>query len=133
MPASIAVLEFGSQYAQLIARRVREAQVYCELLPWDTTPERVLALQPRLAILDEPATGIDLLSLDEIVGVIEALNRAGAAILLITHQENVAAHAHRASQLCGGRIVVTGHTAEVIETYKSRRCQRCNGRDCGHG
>jgi Fe-S cluster assembly ATP-binding protein len=93
----------------------------------------VLAMRPKLAILDEPAAGIDLLSLDEIVGVIEALNRAGAAILLITHQENVAAHAHRASQLCGGRIVDSGPTAEVIEHYKARRCQRCNGRDCGHG
>ncbi len=93
----------------------------------------VLAMQPRLAILDEPVAGIDLLSLDEIVGVIEALNRAGAAILLITHQENVAAHAHRASQLCGGRIVDGGGTAEVIEHYKSRRCQRCNGQECGYG
>lgn len=92
----------------------------------------VLAMRPKLAILDEPAAGIDLLSLDEIVGVIEALNRVGAAILLITHQENVAAHAHRASQLCGGRIVECGPTAEVIEHYKARRCQRCNGRDCGH-
>ena len=32
---SIAILDFGSQYAQIIARRVREAQVYCELFPWD--------------------------------------------------------------------------------------------------
>lgn len=93
----------------------------------------VLAMRPKLAILDEPAAGIDLLSLDEIVGVIEALNQAGAAILLITHQENVAAHAHRASQLCGGRIVDSGATAGVIAHYKARRCQRCNGRDCGHG
>ncbi len=30
---SIAILDFGSQYAQIIARRVREAQVYCELFP----------------------------------------------------------------------------------------------------
>lgn len=35
MPNSIAILDFGSQYAQIIARRVREAQVYCELFPWD--------------------------------------------------------------------------------------------------
>lgn len=48
---SIAILDFGSQYAQLIARRVREAQVYCELFPWDAPPEHVLALQPKGFIL----------------------------------------------------------------------------------
>jgi GMP synthase (glutamine-hydrolysing) len=51
MPSSIAILDFGSQYAQLIARRVREAHVYCELFPWDTPAEKVLALQPRGFIL----------------------------------------------------------------------------------
>jgi GMP synthase (glutamine-hydrolysing) len=48
---SIAVLDFGSQYAQIIARRVREAQVYCELFPWDTSMEKVLAIQPKGFIL----------------------------------------------------------------------------------
>lgn len=48
---SIAILDFGSQYAQLIARRVREAHVYCELFPWDAPAERVLALQPKGFIL----------------------------------------------------------------------------------
>ncbi len=51
MPSSIAILDFGSQYAQLIARRVREAHVYCELFPWDAPAEKVLALQPRGFIL----------------------------------------------------------------------------------
>ena len=48
---SIAVLDFGSQYAQLIARRVREARVYCELFPWDSEASKVLAIQPRGFIL----------------------------------------------------------------------------------
>ncbi len=48
---AIAVLDFGSQYAQLIARRVREAQVYSELFPWDAVPEEVMALQPKGFIL----------------------------------------------------------------------------------
>ena len=51
MPDTIAILDFGSQYAQLIARRVREAHVYCELFPWDTPPEQVLALHPKGFIL----------------------------------------------------------------------------------
>ncbi len=48
---SIAILDFGSQYAQLIARRVREAHVYCELFPWDAPVEKVLALKPKGFIL----------------------------------------------------------------------------------
>ncbi len=51
MTDSIAVLDFGSQYAQLIARRVREAQVYCELFPWDASEETVLAIRPKGFIL----------------------------------------------------------------------------------
>ncbi len=51
MHTSLAILDFGSQYAQLIARRVREAHVYCELFPWDAPAETVLSLQPRGFIL----------------------------------------------------------------------------------
>ncbi|HEX8990870.1 MAG TPA: glutamine-hydrolyzing GMP synthase, partial [Anaerolineales bacterium] len=51
MTDSIAVLDFGSQYAQLIARRVREAQVYCELFPWDAPKESVMAIHPKGFIL----------------------------------------------------------------------------------
>ena len=48
---AVAVIDFGSQYSQLIARRVRECQVYCELLPWDADWERVQALAPLGVIL----------------------------------------------------------------------------------
>ncbi len=48
---SIVILDFGSQYAQLIARRVRENHVYCELFPWDAPESQVLALKPQGFIL----------------------------------------------------------------------------------
>ena len=48
---SVAILDFGSQYAQIIARRVREAQVYCELFPWDAPMKDILALSPKGFIL----------------------------------------------------------------------------------
>jgi len=48
---AVAILDFGSQYAQLIARRVREARVYCELVPWDAPYEQVERLNPRGFIL----------------------------------------------------------------------------------
>ena len=47
----IAILDFGSQYTQLIARRVREANVYSEILAFDIDPERLRALAPRGIIL----------------------------------------------------------------------------------
>ena len=51
MSDTIIVLDYGSQYAQLIARRVRELQVYCELFHWNTPQEEILALQPKGFIL----------------------------------------------------------------------------------
>jgi GMP synthase (glutamine-hydrolysing) len=47
----ILVLDFGAQYAQLIARRVREAGVYCELHPFDMSTQAIKAFAPRGVIL----------------------------------------------------------------------------------
>jgi GMP synthase (glutamine-hydrolysing) len=48
---AIIVTDFGSQYSMLIARRVRECQVYCELLPHDTPWEKIAHLSPKGFIL----------------------------------------------------------------------------------
>jgi GMP synthase (glutamine-hydrolysing) len=42
----VIVLDFGAQYSQLIARRIRECKVYCELLPYDTSAEKLAAMKP---------------------------------------------------------------------------------------
>ena len=47
----VLVLDFGSQYAHLIARRVREQQVYCEIIRHDITAERIRELNPQGLIL----------------------------------------------------------------------------------
>jgi GMP synthase (glutamine-hydrolysing) len=49
--SKILILDFGSQYTQLIARRVREANVYCELHPWDMAAEDIRAFHPAGIIL----------------------------------------------------------------------------------
>ena len=47
----VLVLDFGSQYAQLIARRVRQQNVYCEIVRHDITPRRIRELEPKGIIL----------------------------------------------------------------------------------
>jgi len=47
----VLILDFGGQYDQLIARRVREAKVYCEILPYNTSIERIKSLNPKGIIL----------------------------------------------------------------------------------
>ena len=47
----ILVLDFGSQYAQLIARRVREQNVYCEIVRHDISPDRIREHNPKGLIL----------------------------------------------------------------------------------
>ncbi|MCS7217326.1 MAG: ABC transporter ATP-binding protein [Candidatus Bipolaricaulota bacterium] len=84
----------------------------------------VLAMSPRLAILDEPDSGIDVLSLEDIMDVIRRMNRRGTTVLLITHRDEFARAAHRASHLCGGRILKTGECEEVVRFYKSF-CKEC--------
>jgi len=48
---SVLVLDFGSQYTQLIARRIRELGIYSEILPYNTAPETIKAHSPKAIIL----------------------------------------------------------------------------------
>ena len=92
----------------------------------------VLALHPKLAILDEPDSGIDMLSTQDIVNVISAFKKNGSSVLLITHREEIVLIADRASQICNGRIVCSGNPEKVAEYYKSRKCFVCDGEVCAY-
>ena len=60
MSDKILVVDFGGQYTQLIARRVREVGVYSEILPFDATPEQIAALAPAGIILSGgPASTVE--------------------------------------------------------------------------
>ncbi len=84
----------------------------------------VLAMKPKLVILDEPDSGIDALSIANIVDVIRTFSRKGTAVLLITHHEEVAAIADRASSLCGGTILKTSDPAAVARFFRNH-CEEC--------
>ena len=90
----------------------------------------VLSVKPKLAILDEPAAGIDMLSINHIIDIIRALKTAGGSVLLITHQEEVALIADRASQLCAGRIIFSGSPRETVDHFRGRTCVCCDGKVC---
>ena len=48
---TIVVLDYGSQYSQLITRRIRECNVFCTVVPWDAPLAEIVALQPRGLVL----------------------------------------------------------------------------------
>jgi Fe-S cluster assembly ATP-binding protein len=84
----------------------------------------VLAMRPKLAILDEPDSGIDIVSLPLIFNGIAEMNKQGSSVLLITHSEKMVEIAHRVSILCAGKIIRTGKPLESSEWFKNN-CLTC--------
>ncbi len=87
----------------------------------------ILSMGPRLSILDEPDSGIDALSLNRILDAVRILAKNGASVLLITHQNEIAASADRASSLCDGTILKTGDPLAIGRFFQNH----C--RECPHG
>jgi len=84
----------------------------------------VYAMRPRLAILDEPDSGIDVLSLDDIARLIRRMAAEGTTVLLITHRDEMVPVADVAALMCEGEIVRVGEPQTVREHY-ARRCLPC--------
>ncbi len=84
----------------------------------------VLAMRPKLAILDEPDSGIDIVSLPLIFNGIVEMNKQGSSVLLITHSEKMVEIAHRVSILCAGKIIRTGTPLDTSEWFKDN-CRTC--------
>ncbi|MFB7271226.1 ATP-binding cassette domain-containing protein [Streptomyces sp. NPDC056244] len=75
----------------------------------------VLTGRPRLVLLDEPTRGLDYAAKARLVGVLRALAAEGHAIVLATHDVELAAElAHRVVILADGEIVADGPTAQVV-------------------
>ncbi|MBP2472630.1 putative ABC transport system ATP-binding protein [Crossiella equi] len=66
---------------------------------------RALVNAPALLLADEPTGNLDSQSSDELLGVLDRLNARGRTIVMITHEDEVAAHANRVIRLVDGRIV----------------------------
>ena len=81
-------------------------------------------MHPKLAILDEPDSGIDIISLPLILNGIVELSKQGSSVLLITHNEKAVEIAHRVSVLCAGNIIRTGAPLETSLWFKDN-CRTC--------
>jgi len=82
----------------------------------------VYAMRPRLAILDEPDSGIDVLCIEDISALIRRMAGEDTSVLLITHRDEMAGVADTASLMCGGAIIRTGTPSEVRE-YFAQHCR----------
>ena len=82
----------------------------------------VYAMQPRLAVLDEPDSGVDVLCIGDIMALIRRMADEGISVLLITHRDEMAEVADTASLMCGGTVVNTGTPAEMRD-YFAHRCR----------
>ncbi len=99
---TVIVLDYGSQYTQLIARRIREQKVYSEILPWDTPLEKILAKSPKGIVL---SGGPNSVHAPGAPGISEGLLNSGIPILGICYGMQVLAKAL-------GGTVERGKTAE---------------------
>lgn len=82
----------------------------------------VYAMRPRLAILDEPDSGIDVLCLEDIVKLVRQMADDGTSVLLITHRDEMMSVAEQASLMCAGTVVKTG-TPDEVRDYFAARCR----------
>lgn len=66
---------------------------------------RALLYQPKVLLADEPTGNLDSVTAAEIMAIISDINAEGSTVVLITHEEDVAAQAHRRIRLRDGRVV----------------------------
>jgi Fe-S cluster assembly ATP-binding protein len=79
-------------------------------------------MRPKLAILDEPDSGVDTLTLGDIAALIRRMADQGTAVLLITHRDEMLTVADSASLMCQGSIVFSGSPDDARAFY-GRRCR----------
>ena len=82
----------------------------------------VILMEPKLAILDEPDSGIDMLSFRLISEVIRKMKDMGTSVMLITHSEDMINIADRATILCSGKVIATGEREEIKKLFRYSPC-----------
>jgi putative ABC transport system ATP-binding protein len=76
---------------------------------------RALVVRPSVLLADEPTGNLDSASAEEVLALLERLNRQGTTIVLVTHSEEVAQHAARIVRVADGLIVSDGPVERSVE------------------
>jgi putative ABC transport system ATP-binding protein len=76
---------------------------------------RALVVRPKVLLADEPTGNLDSASADEVLGLLELLNRQGTTVVLVTHSEEVAQRAARIVRVADGLIVSDGPVERHLE------------------
>ena len=85
----------------------------------------ILAMEPRVVLMDEPDSGIDVEALTRIFDALADFKQRGATVIMITHSQEVLRHAEHAFLLCDGRIIDKG-SVDRIDDYFGESCLSCD-------
>lgn len=85
----------------------------------------VYVMKPKLVLMDEPDSGIDIDSVKYIFELIKEFKKMGTTVILVTHSEEVLKQSDHAFLLCGGQLVAKGEMSKMLD-YFSGRCYPCS-------
>ncbi len=85
----------------------------------------ILAMEPRVVLMDEPDSGIDVEALTRIFDALADFKERGTTVIMITHSEEVLKHAEHAFLLCNGRIIRKG-ARNGIDDFFAEKCVCCD-------
>lgn len=83
-----------------------------------------ILLKPKYVIMDEPDSGIDIMSLDMIVGVINYFKEKGSAVIVITHRKEIALNCGYSYLICAGKVFLEGESKKIVSYYE-KTCDNC--------
>ncbi len=81
-------------------------------------------LKPKYIILDEPDSGIDIMSLDMIVNVINYFKEKGTGVIVITHRKEIALNCGYSYLICAGKVFLEGDSKKIVYYYE-KTCDSC--------